>query len=160
MSLKQCSKCIHDEMCKYKEKIEEIKEENIFVEDVTCNRFTNAASVTTETKPTKKATKPKKQEPESEPEATEKTETVNPDDAASDDEIDDFDSLKISNLFLSEPTVKVLNKNGINTVADIYTLNNSPEFKWSSVKGLKEHQYNELNNKMTAFNKPQLVDYN
>ena len=50
MSLKQCSKCIHDEMCKYKEKIEEIKEENIFVEDVTCNRFTNAASVTSNRK--------------------------------------------------------------------------------------------------------------
>lgn len=166
MSAKQCTKCIHDEMCKYKDEIEKIKEQHVFIDDITCNRFTNPTSISSEQKQPKRTTiKLKKHE--SKPETTTEVETKSEpileseqNDDYDDDDMTDFDSLRVSNLFLSESTVKILTKNNINTVSDIYTLNNSPDFKWSSVKGLKENQYNEINNKMTAFNKPKLVDYN
>ena len=103
MSVKQCTKCIHDEMCKYKEEIEDIKKEHVFIEDVTCNRFVNTQTISNQTQtasPKRTSSRSKKQEIVDEPEINEKTDTkiddnINEsDDTTKDDsKITDFNSL-------------------------------------------------------------------
>lgn len=128
-----CNKCIHLPMCKYTDSLPSIQEEYPFIEDFTCKYLTKANKVVDGAVPTveKKTIRLKKSKA----------------DNSNDNELDDFNSISINKLGLSEDTLKVLSDLGVEIIGDLYS---------NITDAIDTNCKTDINNKLKAFNRKEI----
>lgn len=146
MGTKQCPKCIHDEMCKYKEEIEEIMESHSFIGDVVCCRYLKLSTFLDEngdsgSKKTKVNSR-KKTEAVKDSEISDTVSVVA--ESETEKQVSDFDEIGVDMLYLPENVVKVLHDNQIYTVKDLYSVSD-----WGPMCNILE----DVNRQLLSFNR-------
>lgn len=155
----QCDRCLHKDVCRYIQTIEEIKEKYPFVSSVTCNySIRRSASSMANIEPnTEEQGEPGDREmnPASGEEKPEKQMKPGDDSDGNSDEpltVMDLDVAKIG--LPDNKIVKALKSAGIEKVRDVYEYEKTKG--WSSAKGLTKDMLKKLSDLLTALSQPAL----
>ena len=161
MATKQCPKCIHSEMCKFIEEIEEIKKEHPFVESINCNKFIHTkefkqinTQTNTEEEPISEAASSEK--PVRKKLSLKKTEP----DTKSEQDTPSFDDLLLEN-YISGDIAAALYQKDIHNYKDLSAYQDkvkNEQASWAEIPGITPDVIKEINNMLSAFNKPNIGD--
>lgn len=144
---KQCEKCVHADVCKHIDEIDELKEEYEFIDSVTCKKFLKPGEMPD--KPAK-TTRSKKTAVETNPANTvDSTDATNADDKKQ--SFEEFADLPLSKIYIPADIVNVLSAANINTVKDVVEYSAAGK-NWHEIKNLSNEKYIELRSKLEAFN--------
>lgn len=152
----QCDRCLHKDVCRYIQTIEEIKEKYPFVSSVTCNysiRRSSSSMANIEPNTQGDDVLPdggSEKEPEK---PDKKAEPAKPgDDSEEPLTVMDLDVAKIG--LPDNKIVKALKSVGIEKVRDIYEYEKSKG--WASAKGLTKDMLKKLSDLLSALSQPAL----
>ena len=169
----KCSnKCAHYEMCKWRDDIQEIREQYPFISDIGCGHFAKSASIVTEPEPEpepeakpKTETKTKQAEPKPEPKKTQEpaqdlatqgltytpqTTQEQPVTNPATELSPELGEIGIDKIYLAEPIVNALKNAGISKVSEIY----ANKEKLKSILGASD--ITAIRTKLTSLNMPEL----
>ncbi len=158
----QCDRCLHKDVCRYIETIEEIKKQYPFVSSVTCNHSirrsaSSMAGIEPNTDDDQADDKERTQETGNAEKGSKKTNgtQAKQEEAGDDKEVMTMMDLDVGKIGLPDNRiVKALKGAGINTVRDIYEYQSSHD--WSSVKNLTKDMLKKLSDLLTALSQSPL----
>lgn len=155
----QCDRCIHKEVCRHIETIEEIKKQYPFVSSVTCKHSirrsaTSTANLEPNTEEDQDDDKEKSAPAQKEKPATDEQKEAGNTGGDEDEPLTILD-LDVGKIGLPDnKIVKALKGAGINTVKDVYEYQKDKD--WSSVKNLTKDMLKKLSDLLTALSQPAL----
>lgn len=152
----QCDKCLHKEVCRYIQQIEEIKAQYPFVSGISCAfliKRSQAAATTTAEIQTAPSTETDSKENEKQELAQKESEAGQKEDGTEPDVLTIMD-IEVSKIGLpDEKIIKILNKEGIYKVKDIYA---HQEAHATNIRGLNRDMMKKLSDILTALSQPAL----
>lgn len=137
----QCSRCIHSDVCRYSDKIAELKNENPFIKDITCNYQVYGENP-----------KPVKKQQVSSPALAQQDKSSVQE--STEDPKSEVKALAVKALKLHEDFTEKLAERNIHTIGDIYTYERE-HVCWEN-SGLDRNSMIALSRKLEALNLPAL----